>query len=454
MKIFWLVLAVSVLFLAGCGKAENGTPTSSQVVVIPTMVTRELPVTFTPRGTPVPVSPTPRPTITLPPATGTPTNFGDTAVELRYRIPALGLDRRLQGTIGSQIIFADEATGRLLQRNNQGMILLELQQVLPTLQLEPLPENCAGCVYLAYELPITGVSGEGWLQDPVLLASVENLLAVVLGPHFPPDTIVGLRRSASPYAPAQSFALTASGQVWSWLATEGEIDEPGAETAVSDLRAALNNLDPDTLAASYSTTCPGVPLETLYLTQEEQTTTIAIACPEYTLPAPLLPLYLILDDAMAIKLAASAPAGPPRPPAGFPLAALLDYKRADNTRLTLYLDGTTVAAAGGTAVFTTTLSAAEIISLTTPIIESGLVRPGLATFFNPAESGEFALLLVRGPQGVLDARWVGSETAVAALDDLLDRLLGSGTLPISAAETPTTTPTAMPTATPTGAPSP
>ncbi len=430
------LISLLLFLLAGCGAARTGTPatlpaaTSSYAVTVaasPLPAAPVLPPTFTPPVRATLVTATPLPTPTRPAPTSTPVNFADTAVELRYRIPAIALDRRLQGTMGSQIIFADETVGRLLQRSNQGMILLELQQVLPALALQSVPEGCDTCVWLAYNLPVSGVSGEGWLQEPVLLASVENLLAVVLGPHFPPGTVIGLRRSASPYAPAQTIALTASGETWLWLATEGQIDAPqtGTETAVAPtpLLTTLQALELDSLANNYTTTCPGVPQETLYLNQGEQTITIAIACPEFTLPAPLLSLYLPLDAALKAKLAASVSDAPVRPPAAFPLAALLEYRRADGTRLTLYEDGQLVAMMRETAVFTTTLSASEIISLTAPLLESGLLKPGLASFLTPPESEPYSLLLLRGPQAVLDARWTGTKTAVAPLDELLEQLL-------------------------------
>ncbi len=424
MRRFWLVLVTVLVFLAGCSTLADGTVTPVRPVVLPTASNRDLPVTYTPESTAVFVTPTPRPTLTAAPPTETPVNFAETAVELRYRIPAIGLDRRLQGTFGSQIIFADEASGLILQRSNQGLVLLELQQVLPGLTLEPLPEGCDTCVYLEYALAASGETGAGWLQDPILLASVENLLAVVLGPHFPPDTLVGLRRSASPYAPAHTIALTTDGQVWVWLATEAEISEPLPETAVADIRSALENLELDALAGSYETNCPGVPLESLSLVKGTEAITIDIACPEYTLPDTLLPLYLPLDMALSAKLEAAGSVVSSRPPAGFPLTALLDYKRSDGARLTVYEDGLTLAQDAATAVYTTTLSSSQIISLTTPLLESGLVNPGLTTFFSEDEPEGASLLLVRGPLGVLDGRWVGTETAVIDLDALLDQLIG------------------------------
>lgn len=434
------------MLLAGCATPATGTPTPHRPVVLPTVGSRELPVTFTPVSTAVFMTPTAQPTLTAAPApTLTPQNFAETAVELRYRIPALGLDRRLQGTFGSQIIFADETAGLILQRSNQGLVLLELQQVLPTLELTPLPENCDTCVYLEYTLTASGETGAGWLQDPVLLASVENLMAVILGPHYPPNTLVGLRRSASPYAPAHSIALTADGQVWTWLATEAEVERPLPETAVPNLRLALQSLYLDTLANSYETNCPGVPLESLTLVQNGTTAIIAISCPEFTLPTTLLPLYLPLNQALSDKLDAAGDAVSTRPPAGFPLTAVLDYKRADGARLTLFQNGLARAEEVTTAVYTTTLSTAQIISLTTPLLDSELVNPGLTTFFGEDGPAGASSLLLRGPSGVLDGRWVGSETAVAELDALLDQLLGLERPTPTPATTPTTTVEVTPT---------
>ena len=215
-KLLILFFLFSLVFLIGCsGAASTATPTTAVVIVpdnapptiTPTLDNRELPITFTPAPTYEPptatpyISPTPSPTR----PTATPIPFGETAVELIYSIPALNLERRLQGNIASQIIFVDEMTGEARQRSNQSSILLELQQVLPDLELEPVPQGCDSCVHFEYSLPLSEKSGSGWLRDPVLLASVENLMAVVLGPHFREDTILGLRRSASPYFPAHTI---------------------------------------------------------------------------------------------------------------------------------------------------------------------------------------------------------------------------------------------------------
>lgn len=458
----WLFLFPILIFLGGCSAPPPGTATPPPPAPAVTRAAPALPPTFTPLPGERP-SATPRPTASPAPTSDeTPIPFDETAVELRYLIPAISLERRLQGNVASQIIFVDETTGRGLQRSNQAGVLLELQQALPELELPPVPEGCERCVNVSYQLPLSDLADEGWMDDPVLLASVENLMAAVLGPHFPPGTILGLRRSASPYAPAHTVALTEEGQLWLWLATEAEIDEPLAVTAVApDLPAQLQALSLDELESSYQADCPGVPRETLLLNPgggpldlaEETGRQIAIACPAFTLPSTLLPAYAPLDDLLADKLAEVE--GPPRPPDGFPLTALLDYRRADGARLTIYQDGLVQAEGINTPVLSDTIPAGQAISLTTSLIEAEAVQPGLTSFGPEEAEGEGTVaaprsrLLVRGPGGVYDAAWRGGNTAVAPVEALLAALLPEA---INPELTPTVAPTATVTITPTVVP--
>jgi hypothetical protein len=381
-----------------------------------------------------PVTRTPQPAAVA----ETPIPFAQTVVELRYTIPALGLDRRLQGNVASQLILVDETTGLALERNNQAGILLELQQALPQTELAPLPDGCDLCVHFEYELPLEDESESGWLQDPVLLASVENFMSVVLGPHFPPGTILGLRRSASPYDPAHSIALTGDGRLWTWLATEGQLREPATsealEAAVQASFPPLATTPPD---ERYAVECAGVPVETLFLSLNGESQQVRIICPAFSLPSTLLPLYLQLDGLLAQKLAGLA--GPERPKPAFPLAALLSYKRVDGTHLTLYQDGQAIATDAAQSVYTSTLTANQIISLTTPLLESNTLQPGLNTFRttntvdDPAvvaltSQEPTSILVVRGPNGVYDAKWPGTpEPLLADLNTFLDALIGIAT---------------------------
>ncbi|HUM68821.1 MAG TPA: hypothetical protein PLK31_08250, partial [Chloroflexota bacterium] len=248
------LLILAALATIGCTRQQEIAPTLV-VTPLPTPISH-LPPTFTPPNPSDRLFPTfPVVTVTQRPlaATSTPIDFGETAVEVRYTIPALGLDRRLQGSISSQIIVVDEMTGQAIKRSNQGGVLLQLQQVLREMLLPVVPEGCEGCVFVSYNLPYSERQGEGWLRDPVILASLENYLAVSLGPHFPPGTVAGLRRSASPFAPAHTIALTADGLLYIWLATESEVSPPIA--ADPALLAALDVLPLASLNNEYVAAC-------------------------------------------------------------------------------------------------------------------------------------------------------------------------------------------------------
>ena len=441
-----LVLFLIVGVLAGCANSAT-TDENGQVIGAPPRP----PVTLQPTFTPLPTS-GPLPTITPPPAqpTAVPSTlvpFGDTAVELRYRIPALSLDRRLQGSIASEIIVVDETTGLSGQRNNQAGIMLELNSALPEMTLEPLPENCDACVYVEYALPNQGLSDAGWLQDPVLLASIENYLTAALGPHFPPDTVIGLRRSASPYAPAHSIALTADGRIWTWLATEAQVTPPTEANPARSELSLLADLSLTDLEAQYAVDCTGSPLETLVLRQGAADWEGLVFCPELALPDVLLPLYLRLDALLAEKTAVIAL---PRPDPLFPLDGLVDYRRADGAQLTLLADSTLIGVDTAGTVFTGTLTTTLPISLTTALVRSNLLQPGLRTFEDdPTATSPRTVLVVRGPMGLLDGQWITlPENAIfATLDALLADLVG---LPTTTPpdEEATAVPTPQATATP------
>jgi hypothetical protein len=456
----WFIL----LSLMGCGEGGQAAPTLA-ITPLPTAVA-QLPPTFTPPQPFERLFPTfPAVTVTQRPlptdTTNTPIPFGDTTIEVRYSIPALGLDRRLQGSVSSQIILVDEVTGQAVKRANQGGALLELQQVLPDLLLPVVPDGCNACVHISYDLPFSNLHNEGWLRDPVLLASLENYFASSLGPHFPEGTVVGLRRSASPFAPAHTAAVLEDGRTITWLATESEVSEPITGTADIGIIETLTNLSLEGLSTEYTAACAGYPLESLFVKQGEQTEIIGIYCPEYALPSTLLPLYTQLDGLLVEKLTQSDTVLE-RPPAAFPLTAVLDYNRVDGTRLTLYADGTAVAQNADGETTTSVISPTQSISLTHDLIASGAVRTGLRTF--RPETSEIitttagvtttitttplpprTTLLVRGPAGVYDGEWFNTfeVTELAALNELLEQLLGSTAVP-----TDTQTPTAEGTGTP------
>lgn len=459
------LLFVLFFILTACGRS-TATPAATRAAGdLPALT--GLPPTFTPLppGTqllpthPV-VTVTQEPLPTLP--TSTPVPFGDTAVEIHYTIPALNLDRRLQGGINSQIILVDENTGKALKRSNQAGVMLELQQALPALTLNPVPAECTGCVQLRYELPFAQEQREGWLQDQIMLASLDNYLSAFLGPHFPPGTAVGLYRRATPFAPAHTIAITEDGLLYRWLATESEVAPPvSLDTAILAEVASLNL---EELASEYVTTCAGTSPEVLYLRQGDVIKEITLLCPEYVLPAPLASVYSELNALMETKLAASENVLP-RPPAAFPLDALLAYQRIDGAALTIYQDGTAVALDSSSQVITGTIGSSQVISITTDLLTSGVMSRDLSIFaasVTPPGEGTTvhpqSVVIMRGENGVFNAAWLntGSAPPLASLNEFLDELLAAlletavpeqtvtpqATLPIT--PTVTTTPAGTP----------
>ncbi len=406
----------------------------------------------------VTVTQNPLPTV----ETSTPIPYGADVVQLRLTIPAIGLDRRLQGSVSSQIILVDEATGLSVQRDNQASVLLDLQSVLPELVLAPLPEGCDTCVKFSYNLPFSGVEGTGWLRDSVLLASLENYFTITLGPHFPTDTVVGLRRSASPYAPAHSLAVTADGRLYRWLGSEGEIAP--VSDAPSGLLPAVAALNLQAVAQQYTAPCLGTPLESLFLAGEDVERLIVLVCPEFSLSANLQPIYVPLHDALA-ELLTTSETTLERPPAAFPLTAVLDYQRIDGAQLTIFMDGTAVANIDSGQPISTTLSSSQMISMTTNLLGSGSLHTGLTTFLPPENdegvvvatatpSAPRSRLLLRGPAAVYDAQWFNTadQPVLEELNGLLNQLL-SGETAVPAEPTVVMTPsstevTPSPTATP------
>jgi hypothetical protein len=398
-------------------------------------------------------------------------------VELHYSIPAIGLDRRLEGNRANRILMVDETNGRQAEYSNQAGVIFELRQVLSAAELLPLPTTCDSCVSLEYSLSIEDQSGSGWLQSDVLLASVENYMAVALGPHFPADTVLGLRRSASPYAPAHSLALTSDGNLWTWLATDSSISDPTTTiTETRPLQTALDQLSVSELEDDYVEDCPGSAIETLFLNPDDESRFINIVCPEFSIPSTLLPLYLEMD-AMMNPIVAEVTL--PRPQAAFPLSALFDYKRFDRTRLTLFQDGRLVAIDADSVAQTITLTPTQIVSLTMKLQQAEIMSPGLSSLeIAPTETITLGVgvleslmtssLVLRGTDGFYNGEW--EETAdiliLAELDALLEEMTGDSEpedleTPVSETAVPGTptppddtgvTPTATPPATPTSSP--
>ncbi len=368
---------------------------------------------------------TPSPTFTAAATPLRPTDipFDTPVLALRYAIPALGLERELVGTVGNQLTITDVPTGRQLVKTNQAAVLLEIQGALLNRQLAELPDDCDRCVHFSYELPLVPQQGAGWLADPVFLASVENFMAVNLGPHFPPGAVLGLRRRASAYNVAQTLALTADGTLWRWLATASAVEPPstvGSEWA--DWLVAWRQLD---LASSYGSRCLDYPDDTLFIAEAAGSSLVTINCPDLALPTTLLPLYDQLEPLLA---ATAAETSLPAPPLPLPRAALLFYQRADGGRATLFPDGNLeiggisaenvvqTVAAGTMLTVTSTISATRPLS-----VENALIVPAARpTAGEPFEFATLYVLALRTDQGV--AAWGWNETPPDVLLPLLRQL--------------------------------
>lgn len=415
-----------VLLLVACSQPPAETPEPDDADRRPQLTREAIPTLYptftrpsaTETATAVPQdTPTPRSTI----------DFEQPVVEFRYRIPALQLDRRLEANVNGEITVVDETVGLASMRQNQGGILLELQDALPELELEPVPANCDSCVAFSYSLPIDGVSDEGWLQDPVMLASVENYTSVAVGTHFPPDTVLGLRRSATAYDVAHSLALTSEGQLWRWLATEAQVAAPvPIEEAGPQLASLLAELPLQSLTERYIVQCPGAPAETLFLnpTDAEEGFTIEIGCPAFSLSRPLLPLYLEMDRLLQEVVPEEEPL---RPPLEIPLATVVDYQRDDGARLSVLLDGTARATKPAGETVTMTLTSSQVLSVTAALVESDVLQPGLDAYVADDAPN---ILLVRSLRGMAEVAWTeddgppeGALPQIRFLNSLLDELL-------------------------------
>ena len=375
--------------------------------------------TLYPTYTPVAFGLTPQPTAPLPTAvpTQTPVDFGQPKVRLRYTIPALGLERTLEGNLTNQLVLVDLAQGTSISLANQPRPLNELAQVLPTLELAPLPAGCGRCVWLSYELPLSGERGEGWLRDVVFLASVDHFFATQLGPHFPPGTRLGLHRTASPYTVAHTVAITAEGELWQWQAIEGEIapPTPADQETVNQLLAGLPIAR---LEESYTTPCPDMPRETLLVENRR----LALECPALSLPIPLVGVYGWLDGLASAVLDPAQ--NEPLPSQRLPLEAVLYYQDEAGNQLVAYGDGQLLMQPPDGALVRWEVAPTEIISLTNSLITSGIIPRGVALAPAVPEEVE-ALLLVRGELGVYEFGWsdgIGRALLPAVL--VLDGWLG------------------------------
>ena len=370
-------------------------------------------------------------TPTVPRATATAVDFTQPALSFRYAIPAIGLDRTATGSLASVLTLRDETTGAEEIFPNQGGYLVQIETVLDQLALAPLPAGCDRCVYLSYSLPFAGQAAEGWLQDPIIIASIERLFTDALGPHFPPDTALGLHRRVAGYSIGHTAAVLADGTVWAWNAPDASINPPRQLTATERdqlLDFAVNRL----WGASYEAACPYYPHETLFINGDLQ---IDVTCPELSLPITLLPIYEGIDRFTADSLADER--NVPYPAQPLPLDARIYYERIDQASITIFNDGRFVVTSAAGDQTEGQIRAEEVDGFVSQIIATEVVPLGvtLATqdeILNEQDGVELdtgereyeELLLVRGDLGVHELGWSngigqGLVPAVTVLDVLL-----------------------------------
>jgi hypothetical protein len=278
-----------------------------------------------------------------------------------------------------------------------------------------------------------------------LLASLENYTSAVLGPHFPPQTVLGLRRSATPYQVAHTVALTSDGQIWIWAASDAVLDDPlPADSAAPELATALAAVELEGLEESYGATCPqGSGVESLYLQVAGVEKQVELICPELALPGNLLPVYLELDILADQKLAGSELE---HPSPEMPVDSLLLFRRADGTQMTVFHDGRVLALDNQGITYSSTLTSSLVMSLTAGLMDSGRLDVGAAALLERVEGN---ILVVRAPEGVFSGQWgetIPDEIAefVARLGAAMDRVTGT---PVAPELTPTPKAEATPSAT-------
>lgn len=426
--------------LLGCSNVpgeQSPQPGAGQASV---MGTRVLPTIY-PTATPFP-SPTPASTNTPQPTAVTPTEvaFDQVVVDVAYSIPLLELDRRVRGNVAGQIEVVDQNSGMSVTLKNRPGVVVEMQQALPRATIEELPAGCEACVQVEYELPLTEQTGQGWLRDIQLLASLENYTAVVLGPHFPPGTIAGLRRGATPYEVAHSAAITSEGRLWTWTAIEDEISPPTMIEGLQDQAAGyLALIDWSTLPESVGHICyQGGGAESLLLDGPGGLELVEVRCPELYLPGQLVPIYSALSEAVGERLQGSEVAPPDL---SMTLDTVAYYGRADGAMLNLSAAGQLHATDAEGARYTLTLTTTETLSLTVMMMDSGLLQPGPVALFEE-EPGN--VILIRAYDNVYELAWREDDEPPAGLvqpwDDLLEMVLRTASPQIG--ETPQPLPTA------------
>ncbi len=328
-------------------------------------------------------------------------NFEQPVVEVRYQIPALGLDREIVGNVSGQIEIIDRASGNRLMKRDQAGVILQLQQILPQVDMETPPEDCRLCVLLDFELPMANQSGSGWLQNIQLLASLENYTAANIGPHFPPGTVFGLRRSATPYYAAHTVAITSDGLVWNWTAIEDQISD-GRPTPPFDteILTALEELVQEDIKANYAAACPdGSGVETLRLNLGDLDQSIQLICPELALPASLEPIYVEL---LSMANESIEDEQLEKPGSDITVDTVVHMSRQDGLMMNVLSDNQVTIANSDGITATGVISSSLALSLTEQLASSVDLQQGVDDYLNGTSSNT---LIFRGFDSLYEANW-------------------------------------------------
>lgn len=419
----WIFVAIILCIIGlapACGDSSPATRASNDDNQAAALGTRELPTLY-PTATAPPV---PSPTDTRPPqpttVPATEVPFDQVVADVRYSIPVLNLDRRIRGNVAGEIEIIDEETSTSVTLRNRAGVLLEMQQALPRATIEESTTACEACVYIEYRLPLTEQAGEGWLNDVQMLASLESYTSMFLGPHFPPGTIIGLRREATPFEVAHSAALTDDGGSWAWKATEAEIGSSTTpDGALSEVQLVLDEIEWENLADSYGQVCyDGGGRETLMLASPDGTRSIELYCPDLFLPGQLQALYLRLSALFGDKLEESDVAPPELP---FSVDSQVIFQREDGAKLDLKSDGRLNVTDSQGITYTSTVTMSQILSLTAPLLNSALMEPGVSNIMSQ-EPGN--VIVLRADDGVYELAWIEVNSLIEVLirpwDDLLE----------------------------------
>ncbi len=194
--------------------------------------------------------------------------------------------------------------------------------------------------------------------------------------------------------------------------------------------------------AEYLGPCPeGSGVERLFLSQGETERLVQIACPELSLPLPLLPLYIQLD-ALADEKTADSALEAPEPTV--PLETVVYYQREDGSSLILFADGQAQVRSTDGLTATAELGENQAVDTAIRLAESGNMQLGVLSLVSGDDSN---ILIARGQDGVYELGWNEAPPAnlsqiVEELDDLLEELLEG------IADSEDSTPTPDPDATP------